>query len=94
MPGIRVVHLPGHTPGSQAVVVETSEGPLVIAGDAVPLYENWEGDEILEHIPSGIYSKLEDYYHSVKRLKSLEARILPGHDDKVFSETRYPASKE
>ncbi len=33
LPGIRLLPAPGHTPGSQVVVVETGEGPVVIAGD-------------------------------------------------------------
>jgi N-acyl homoserine lactone hydrolase len=33
VPGVRLVPAPGHTPGSQIVVVETGEGPQVIAGD-------------------------------------------------------------
>ena len=33
LPGIRLVPAPGHTRGSQVVVVETGEGPVVIGGD-------------------------------------------------------------
>jgi N-acyl homoserine lactone hydrolase len=33
LPGVRLVPAPGHTPGSQVVVVETGGGPTVIAGD-------------------------------------------------------------
>jgi N-acyl homoserine lactone hydrolase len=33
LPGIRLLPTPGHTPGSQVVVVETGERPVVIAGD-------------------------------------------------------------
>jgi N-acyl homoserine lactone hydrolase len=33
LPGIRLVPAPGHTPGSQVVVVETVRGPVVIGGD-------------------------------------------------------------
>lgn len=32
-PGVRVVATPGHTRGSQVVVVELDDGPVVIAGD-------------------------------------------------------------
>jgi len=53
IPGIRVMHVPGHTPGCQCVIVETSEGPWVIAGDMIPLWENWKGDGTLDHIPGG-----------------------------------------
>lgn len=31
-PGIRIVHTPGHTPGTQSVYVNTKEGKTVIAG--------------------------------------------------------------
>ncbi|GAA0999786.1 N-acyl homoserine lactonase family protein [Subtercola frigoramans] len=33
LPGVRLLPAPGHTRGSQIVVVETEEGPVVIAGD-------------------------------------------------------------
>ena len=32
-PGVSVLLTPGHSPGHQAVVVETEEGPVVLAGD-------------------------------------------------------------
>jgi N-acyl homoserine lactone hydrolase len=34
LPGVRLVPAPGHTPGTQIVVVETGGRPVVIAGDA------------------------------------------------------------
>lgn len=34
LPGIRLLPAPGHTPGTQVVVVETRERPIVVAGDA------------------------------------------------------------
>ncbi|UFS57614.1 hypothetical protein [Subtercola endophyticus] len=33
LPGVRLLPAPGHTRGSQIVVVETANGPVVIAGD-------------------------------------------------------------
>jgi N-acyl homoserine lactone hydrolase len=33
LPGLRLVPAPGHTPGTQVVVVETGGRPVVIAGD-------------------------------------------------------------
>ena len=33
LPGLRLVPAPGHTPGTQVVVVETGGRPLVVAGD-------------------------------------------------------------
>jgi N-acyl homoserine lactone hydrolase len=38
LPGIRLVPAPGHTPGSQVVVVETAGRPVVIAGDTAVFF--------------------------------------------------------
>ena len=38
-PGVTAVTLPGHTPGSQGVLVQTDSGRYLIAGDCVYLYE-------------------------------------------------------
>ncbi|WP_456567233.1 N-acyl homoserine lactonase family protein [Blastococcus sp. SYSU D00695] len=40
LPGVRLVPAPGHTPGTQVVVVETGGRPVVIAGDAAV----WSGE--------------------------------------------------
>jgi len=40
LPGIRLVPAPGHTPGTQVVVVETSGRPIVIGGDVAV----WHGE--------------------------------------------------
>jgi N-acyl homoserine lactone hydrolase len=38
LPGLRLVPAPGHTPGSQVVVVETGRRPVVIAGDTAVFF--------------------------------------------------------
>ena len=38
LPGIRLVPTPGHTDGSQVVVVETGEQPIVICGDTAVFF--------------------------------------------------------
>ncbi len=38
LPGVRLVPAPGHTPGSQLVVVETGGRPVVIAGDTAVFF--------------------------------------------------------
>lgn len=89
-PGINAVHLPGHSPGFQAVRVDTADGAYIIAGDGVPLYENWHGSKHEEHIPPGVHSDLAACYRSFKRLKASSARILPGHDIGIFDQIQYP----
>jgi len=46
---------PGHSVGHQSVAVRTAKGTVVIAGDAVFVEENMQGDPgaLLEFIPSG-----------------------------------------
>jgi N-acyl homoserine lactone hydrolase len=38
LPGLRLVPAPGHTRGSQVVVVETAAGPVVVAGDTAVFF--------------------------------------------------------
>jgi len=93
IPGVRVMHLPGHTPGMQGVVVNTSAGEWIIAGDNVPLYDNWEGDNALKHIPSPVYQNMYDYNISLNRIDSFGNNVLPGHDYKVLKNETYPIVK-
>lgn len=83
--GITVVPLPGHTPGSQGVVVETDEGKYLLAGDCIDTYDNWRGDGGLRHIPSGSFTNLLDYMESFDRIESLDAEVVPSHDPAVLA---------
>jgi N-acyl homoserine lactone hydrolase len=38
LPGVRLLPSPGHTPGTQVVVVETGVRPIVIGGDMAVWY--------------------------------------------------------
>jgi N-acyl homoserine lactone hydrolase len=86
-PGVKLIFIPGHTPGFQGVLVDTAKGKYFIAGDTVGLFECWE---INPHVPSGIFVNLEDYYHSINRIEELADYVLPGHDGKVFEKPFYP----
>ena len=81
--GIRVYHLPGHTPGMQCPVIHTTEGDYLVASDNIPLYENWEGNEKAKHIPGTIMCNMFDYYKSLERIETICDAVLPGHDIKV-----------
>ena len=87
-PGIDVLHTPGHTPGSVVVVVRTVVGSVVVAGDTIPLFENWYGapqGSDLYRLPSAECTDLHAYYRSVRRIeRSQPALILPSHDLAVF----------
>jgi glyoxylase-like metal-dependent hydrolase (beta-lactamase superfamily II) len=84
LPGISVIPLPGHTPGSQGVLVETDAGLYLLAGDCLDRYENWEGDALLKHLPGGSFTNLHDYMDSFDVIESLNCEVIPGHDPKVL----------
>jgi glyoxylase-like metal-dependent hydrolase (beta-lactamase superfamily II) len=89
-PGIKIILTPGHTVGSQAVLVETASGLYVIAGDTVPHFENMEVPANEPFWPTGLYIDLRELYESLHRLKSLGGVILPGHDMLVLKKNIYP----
>lgn len=84
LPGVSLVALPGHTPGSQGVLVDTAKGRYLIAGDCVDTYENWEGDDEVTHFPSGYITNIIDYEASFKKIESLECEVIPSHDIRVL----------
>ncbi|MEU8346298.1 N-acyl homoserine lactonase family protein [Spirillospora sp. NPDC048832] len=84
-PGLSVVRLPGHTPGSQGVLVDTGAGGrFLIAGDCVNLYRNWEGDGTLRHIVGGSLMDLRAHLDSFTRIEGLGAEVIPSHDPLVL----------
>ncbi len=87
-PGVRLVHLPGHTPGLQGVLVETARGRHMIASDALPLRENIEGRE---PIPPGVHVDVWACLRSLTRIRELSEVALPSHDPAIFDHPSYPA---
>lgn len=90
--GIEVVLLPGHSPGSQGVLVDTAAGPHLIAGDCVGTYESWAGDDQVDHLPSGTFTSVHDYMQSFRRIEQLDCTVIPSHDPAVVEARRFPAS--
>jgi N-acyl homoserine lactone hydrolase len=77
--GVEILSLPGHTPGSQGVVVRTSNGPISIAGDLVMVRENFE-----ENIPVGLHTDVDACYQSLAKLRARTDQVLPTHDLRLF----------
>jgi N-acyl homoserine lactone hydrolase len=82
IPGLKIFPTPGHTPGSMAVEVMTAQGPCIIAGDAVHVYD---------HSPFLMYGSFVDLMASWKsmeliygRVRGNLRRVIPGHDFEVF----------
>jgi glyoxylase-like metal-dependent hydrolase (beta-lactamase superfamily II) len=86
-PGVTLHHLPGHTPGLQAVRVETGRGPVVLASDAAHFWANLERET-----PFPIVADVPRYLESLRALRRLAPsidHIIPGHDPEVLR--RFPA---
>ncbi len=79
-PGVRLFATPGHSPGHQSLVIESPDGPLLLAGQAVYSRGEWLGvadaREGATSAPDG-----EAYRRSVARIRALKpGRVLFGHD--------------
>jgi glyoxylase-like metal-dependent hydrolase (beta-lactamase superfamily II) len=88
--GVQILLTPGHTPGTQSIVVDTDAGRYAIASDNVPLASSWRGQTLQDWIPSGIHVSVRDCFESMARLSDLADVILPSHDPGVFAHSHYP----
>lgn len=79
--GIRLVPTPGHTAGHQSTIVETDDGTVVLAGQAVFTRAEWTGSS--DELESGLDSAVDPvaYRRSIAVLKELDpVRVMIGHD--------------
>ena len=75
-PGIRVVPTPGHTRGHQSLMIETSDGTVVLAGQAADTAAEFEAE-------TGEMGEIGS--RSIARLKELSPiRVLFAHDDQEW----------
>lgn len=89
-PGVELIQLGGHTPGTAVVVVHTGGRRIVLASDAVHFYEEIEQDR-----PFAVVSDLEEMYQAFDTLRGMVdegAELIAGHDPKVAD--RYPLNAE
>jgi glyoxylase-like metal-dependent hydrolase (beta-lactamase superfamily II) len=85
-PGIRLLHMPGHTPGLQVAEVMTARGPVLLISDASHYYAH-----LNEGRPFFMYHCIEDVFASYRRIRSVATspdHIIPGHDPLVMEQ--YP----
>ena len=99
LPGIAVMLVPGHTPGGQAVVVDTAKGKAVISGFC-SIMENFNPPEDVKTkvspfasypvIAPGIHTDLFEAYESVIRVKQVADIIIPLHDPDMAAKEQIP----
>ena len=76
-PGVRVMAVPGHSPGSQAVLVESNEGIVGLVGDALP-----GRAAALLPTPTAriVFWDEAEAERSARRLLDTVSLVFPGHD--------------
>jgi N-acyl homoserine lactone hydrolase len=80
VPGIRIFATPGHSPGHQSLVVETPDGSILLAGQAVYSHGEWTADAGAREGASAARDG-PAYARSVARLRALNPKlVLFGHD--------------
>jgi len=97
MPGIDIIHSPGHSPGCQSVAVKTSAGTAVITGFCCVMdnFEPesgsaWVSQRLPEVIPPGIHTDMLQAYESALRVKNLADIIIPMHDPIMAGKEKIP----
>jgi len=78
-PGITLLKTPGHSPGSQSVLVDTVRGKEVIEGLCC-IEENFEP----RIIPPAYHTDLLEAYDSLARLKKIADHVIPMHETVFF----------
>jgi len=74
VPGVRLVPLGCHTPGSQGVLVRSHLGPVLLTGDVVYKYENLEKDRPTRSPDPRVCRE------AMSRIRALADIVLPAHD--------------
>ncbi len=74
-PGVRVLHTPGHSAGTMALIVDTDEGPVAVTGDGVA-----HAGAALTKVNANIFWSEEASRRSIERVLESAEIIYPGHD--------------
>jgi N-acyl homoserine lactone hydrolase len=80
--GVRALLTPGHTPGHQAVVINSTEGVVVIAAQCIFRRDAWNGETEAANLHHADWRDVAA--HSIARLQTLHPRrVLLSHDHAI-----------
>jgi glyoxylase-like metal-dependent hydrolase (beta-lactamase superfamily II) len=81
LPGVRSIEVGGHSPGQTMFQVETADGPVLLASDAIHFLAEIDDDR-----PFSVIYDLPTMYGAYDRIRSLAAdgvTVVAGHDPAV-----------
>lgn len=83
--GIRLIEIGGHSPGQAAVLVQTAEGPALLASDTMHYYE-----ELEEEMPFAFLTDVVAMYEGFATIKAMVSsgevkHLVSGHDPATLS---------
>ena len=95
VPGVRVYPTPGHSPGHQAVEVDTKDGTYHCVGDAIFLLDNLKPVPQIHYdlTPTARFANIVEWWESVREIKRRcpdVKMVLPAHEPTLierFKET-------
>jgi len=97
LPGIHLLYTPGHTPGSQSVVIDTLAGRVIICGFCCSNATIYPPEELRKFWPDalvpGLHVNTEDAYESVLRVKNEANYIIQPHVEETYTSGTFPGEK-
>ena len=84
IPGVKTIHVGGHTPGMQIVVGDRNRRTVVIACDASHFYGNFE-----RRTSSSVYYRYDQFQNgllAIENAKGRNGRWFPGHDPAMLAQ--------
>jgi N-acyl homoserine lactone hydrolase len=72
LPGLRVIPTPGHTAGHQSAILETRQGLVLLAGQAVQDRAEWDSGVLADALTEASYERLRGLNPS---------QVFFGHDE-------------
>ncbi|MBN1856471.1 MAG: N-acyl homoserine lactonase family protein [Dehalococcoidia bacterium] len=93
LPGIELIPVPGHSPGCQAVSINTEKGKAVISGMCT-IKDNFEPPagvrEVMPVIPPGIHLDAVEAFNSALKIKGMADIIIPCHEPSLVNVDSIP----
>ena len=75
-PGVRIMHTPGHSAGTVAVIVDTDNGPVAVTGDGIQ-----SAQVALTKQNALVFWSEKDARQSIERILAATDMVHPGHDN-------------